>query len=103
MPVKVWRNPKTSKAHFDKVPNYLLRGMGELSDFAFRLYMYLHSQSKDYHPTQKTLAKHFNKSESAIERAFTELKKYGYLKQVNNQESRKKTYFVLEEPVQPEP
>ena len=103
MPVKVWRNPKTSKAHFDKVPNYLLRGMGELSDFAFRLYMYLHSQSKDYHPTQKTLAKHFNKSESTIERAFSELKELGYLIQMNNQDSRKKTYFVLEDPVPPEP
>lgn len=103
MPVRVLKNPKTSKAHFDKVPNYLLRGMGELTDFPFRLYMYLHSQSKDYHPTQKTLAKHFKKSESAIERAFSELKRYGYLKQMNNQDSKKKTYFVLEEPVQPEP
>lgn len=83
-------------AGFDQVPNDIMRGMGELSDSAYRVYMYIHSLGKDFSPTQRGLAKALGKTEATIQRAYSELIEYGYLDLVRS--GKRYVYFVRENP-----
>ena len=84
------------EAGFDQIPNELLRGMGELNDLSFRVYMFLHSLGKEFSPTQKGVAKALGKTEATIQRAYNELASFGYLDLVRN--GRKYIYIVRENP-----
>jgi len=64
---------------FDKVPNHIIQGLSDLTDISYRVFMFLHSQGKEYHPSYVNIAKRLHKSTSAIARAVKELKNKGYL------------------------
>lgn len=92
------------RAGFDKVPNRIARSEGEfrkLSDFAYRVYVYLHSQSKEFNPTQERMAKAFNVSKPKMQRAFRELKESGFLDQPRDRRKggeRRYIYLIYEKP-----
>lgn len=96
MAVFIEKDIQRRRNGFDQIPNENLRGMGELSDFAFRVYMFLHSQAEVFEPTESAVSKALRKSAAAVQRAFNELKLYGYLEQERT--GRKYRYIIREDP-----
>lgn len=91
--------PKKYK-RFKTLPYDMLRE-NNLSDFSFRLLVYLTTLSPTYKPSEAKLAKAMNKSVSAIQRAVKELKTEGYLridqrwlKRDNNHSTTKWQVFI---------
>lgn len=100
MPVKVVKNDTQMKRGYDTIPNILLRGaMNDVSSTAFQVYMYLHSHSFDYDPTQETVAKNLGLSIAKVQRAYRELREHGYLDIVSRGVGQKQVYFVHEKPL----
>lgn len=89
---------------FDQLPNRIARSECEfrkLSDFAYRVYVYLHSQYKEFNPTQERMAKAFGVSKPKMQRAFKELKESGFLDQFRDGRkggTRRYIYRIFERP-----
>ena len=98
MAVIIIKDEKRRKNGFSQIPWENVRGMGELSDSAYRVYMFLHSQGEKYEPTAHGLARAMGKKEVTILRAFSELKQYGYLELERIQGTKKYRYTIREGP-----
>lgn len=96
MSVFKMKDSRKMSAGFDQVPNDLIRGMREVSDPAFRVYMYLHSLGQEFSPTQKVVAKALGKTEVTIQRAYKELADNGYLRLERN--GKRYIYILRENP-----
>ena len=69
---------------FDLIPHRVSQGLGNLSDSAFRVFLFLYSQGPNYRPSYGGLARAVYsrghpKGESNIRRAVEELKQAGLL------------------------
>ena len=96
--VIIIKDQQRRKDGFDQIPNENGRGMGELSDAAYRVYMFLHSQAEQYEPTAKKVARAMSRTELSVLRAFSELKQYGYMNLERIPGSRKYKYIIREDP-----
>ncbi len=70
--------------YFTIVPNEVAQGLGDVSDSAYRVYMFLYSQGQSYKPSYGAVGKAIYcqghpKGESNIRRAVNELKRAGLL------------------------
>lgn len=92
--MKQFADERYKEKEFTKIPNHLARGLGELSDFAFRVYVCLHTYGENYDPTQTSIAKGLKKSLPSVNRAFNELMEHGYL---SKEQKQRKTYYTLYE------
>lgn len=81
------KHTEQPKSNFTVLPNRLAQGLGSLSDSAFRVYVFLYSQSEKYNPSIGGLShmiynKGHPKSRATIERAIAEIEEARLLKVV---------------------